>query len=84
MTTTHASLPAVEPPELPIGLQSDPLRDAHYVARLIGVPRKTVLQYARDGRRPCVRIGRHVRFVIADVEAAIAALRIATFRQSGR
>jgi hypothetical protein len=32
-------------------------------ALLGGIPPKTVLQYARGGRLPCVRIGKHVRFV---------------------
>ncbi len=57
-----------------VGEQLDelwPLRDAGYVGRLLGIPRKSVLQYAREGKLPCVRIGRHVRFVIADVQAAI-------------
>jgi len=61
----------------PAGQQLDlwPLRDAGYVARLLGIPRKSVLQYAREGKLPCVRIGRHVRFVIADVQAAVDAQR---------
>jgi excisionase family DNA binding protein len=61
----------------PAGEQLDlwPLRDAGYVARLLGIPRKSVLQYAREGKLPCVRIGRHVRFVIADVQATIDAQR---------
>ena len=56
-------------------LERAPLRDATHIAALLGIPRKSVLQYARDGRLPCVRIGRHVRFVIADVQAAIDAQR---------
>jgi excisionase family DNA binding protein len=56
-------------------LERAPLRDATYVAGLLGIPRKSVLQYAREGRLPSVRIGRHVRFVIADVQAAIDAQR---------
>ena len=55
----------------PLGLERARLRDADYIARLLGIPRKTVLQYARDGRLPCVRLGKHVRFVVADVEHAI-------------
>jgi excisionase family DNA binding protein len=64
-----ASVSAREPAEEE--LEPWPLRDADYVARLLGIPRKSVLQYAREGKLPCVRIGRHVRFVIADVQAAI-------------
>ncbi len=48
-----------------------PLRDADFVGRMLGIPRKSVLQYAREGVLPSVRIGRHVRFVMADVLAAI-------------
>jgi excisionase family DNA binding protein len=55
----------------PLGLERAQLRDANYIARLLGIPRKTVLQYARDGRLPCVRLGKHVRFVVADVERAL-------------
>ena len=55
----------------PLGLERARLRDADYIARLLGIPRKTVLQYARDGRLPCVRLGKHVRFVVADVERAL-------------
>lgn len=54
-----------------IRLERSQLRDADYIAGLLGIPRKTVLQYARDGRLPCVRLGKHVRFVVADVERAL-------------
>jgi excisionase family DNA binding protein len=67
------SVPAREPAAEQLALW--PLRDAGYVARLLGIPRKSVLQYAREGKLPCVRIGRHVRFVIADVQATIDAQR---------
>ena len=51
-----------------------------------GIPPKTVLQYARDGRLPCLRIGKHVRFLRSDVGEAIDALRStdARFRPSSR
>lgn len=38
-----------------------------------GIPTKTVLQYARDGRLPCIRIGKHVRFRVSDIESALHA-----------
>jgi excisionase family DNA binding protein len=60
-----------EEPSPPLSLERARLRDASYVAALLGIPRKTVLQYARDGRLPSVRLGKHVRFVVADVERAI-------------
>lgn len=54
----------------------EPLLTASQIGALLGgIPPKTVLQYARDGRLPCVRIGKHVRFVRSDVDQAIAALR---------
>lgn len=53
----------------------EPLRDAAFVAGVLGIPEKTVLQYAREARLPCVRLGRHVRFVMADVERAVDGMR---------
>lgn len=61
----------------PVDLARSPLRTAAEIAALLDIPEKSVLYYARDGRLPCVRIGKHVRFVLADVEAAVAASRTA-------
>lgn len=55
----------------PLDLERARLRDATYIGELLDIPRKTVLQYARDGRLPYVRLGKHVRFVVDDVERAI-------------
>jgi excisionase family DNA binding protein len=52
-------------------LTREPLADAKYIGSLLGIPTKSVLQYARDGRLPCIRIGRHVRFIVADVQRAL-------------
>jgi excisionase family DNA binding protein len=38
------------------------------VARMLGVRRSSVYEYARTRMLPHVRIGRHVRFVRQDVE----------------
>jgi excisionase family DNA binding protein len=65
----------------------EPLLTASEVSALLGgIPPKTVLQYARDGRLPCLRIGKHVRFLRSDVGEAIDALRStdARFRPSSR
>lgn len=52
----------------------EPLLTAAQLGALLGdVPAKTVLQYARDGRLPCLRIGKHVRFVRSDVDRALSA-----------
>jgi excisionase family DNA binding protein len=41
----------------------EPLLTPAEVGELLGrIPTKTVLQYARDGRLACVRIGKHTRF----------------------
>jgi excisionase family DNA binding protein len=56
-----------------IHLLEEPLLTAGQIGSLLGgIPSKTVLQYARDGRLPCVRIGKHVRFVRSDVDRALA------------
>jgi excisionase family DNA binding protein len=65
----------------------EPLLTASEVSALLGgIPPKTVLQYARDGRLPCLRIGKHVRFLRSDVGEAIDSLRStdARFRPSSR
>jgi excisionase family DNA binding protein len=42
----------------------EPLLTASQVSEPLGaIPRKTVVQYARDGRLPCLRIGKHVRIM---------------------
>jgi excisionase family DNA binding protein len=53
-----------------------PLLTAGQVGALLGgIPTNTVLLYARDGRLPCMRIGKHVRFVRSDVDEALVAMR---------
>ncbi len=47
-----------------LSMLDEPLLTASQISALLGgIPPKTLLQYARDGRLPCVRIGKHVRFV---------------------
>jgi excisionase family DNA binding protein len=46
----------------------EPLLNAAAAGVILGgVPPKTVLQLAREGRLPCLRIGRHVRFDRAEL-----------------
>jgi excisionase family DNA binding protein len=47
---------------------SDRLLDAKAVADRLGVPETWVRESARSGAMPCVRLGRYVRFDLADVE----------------
>ena len=49
-----------------------PLLDARDVAALLRIPRSTVYELVRRGCLPCIRIGRHVRFVREDPERALA------------
>lgn len=48
---------------------TDRLLDAKAVAELLGVPESWVRESARSGAIPHVRLGRYVRFDLADVEA---------------
>lgn len=54
---------------------------AREMAEVLGVHEKTVLKWARERRVPCVRVGRTVRFLPAEVLAALA--RGATKEASG-
>jgi len=45
------------------------LLDAREVAERLCVPISWVRESARSGAMPCVRLGRYVRFDLADVEA---------------
>jgi excisionase family DNA binding protein len=44
------------------------LVDAAAVAERLGVPKSWVLESARSGAIPCVRLGRYVRFDEGDVD----------------
>lgn len=45
------------------------------MADLLQMKRSTIEDYARRGLLPSIKLGRHRRFVRADVEAALAELR---------
>jgi excisionase family DNA binding protein len=53
--------------------ETDRLLDADDVAVLLNVPVRWVRQASRDGRLPCVRLGRYVRFSREDVLAWVEA-----------
>jgi excisionase family DNA binding protein len=55
----------------PRGLTRAELMAATEVAELLGVPVSTVREWGRNGTLPRVKLGRHVRFIRAHVEAAI-------------
>jgi excisionase family DNA binding protein len=59
------------------GPLQEPLLTAREVSLLLGgIPAKTVLQYAREGRLPCLRIGKHVRFVRSELDEALNSQRV--------
>jgi excisionase family DNA binding protein len=57
------------------GILDEPLLDAEDVATLLGIPKTSVYEYARDGRLPCIAIGRHKKFVRRDLAEAVARMR---------
>jgi excisionase family DNA binding protein len=59
----------------PRSLTRADLMTAADVAELVRVPVSTVREWGRNGTLPRVKLGRHVRFVRAQVEAAILASR---------
>jgi excisionase family DNA binding protein len=57
--------------DTPRGLTRAELMTSREVAELLGVPVSTVFEWGRNGTLPRVKLGRHVRFIRAHVEAAI-------------
>ncbi len=53
----------------------EPLLRASDAAELLSVRTSWVYEAVRDGRLPCVRVGRHVRFLRGDLEDWVSAQR---------
>ena len=53
----------------------EPLLKAADAAALLAVRTSWVYEAVRAGRLPCVRVGRHVRFLRSDLEAWVAGQR---------
>ena len=79
MAQTSSEAGRLDAEPSPNGHLSEPLLTPAAVGELLGVPRSSVYEYARAGALPCVRIGRHVRFLRSDLEAWIE-----TRRDAGR
>lgn len=67
---------ATSTPVRPAGILQEPLLDASQAARLLGIPRSSVYEYAKRGELPHVKLGRHVKFIRSDLERALAERRI--------
>jgi excisionase family DNA binding protein len=52
------------------------LVNAQAIAELLSLPVSCVYEYAKAGRIPCVRAGKHVRFDAAAVRAALGAVTV--------
>ena len=54
----------------------EPLLSVEALAEYLGVPVTTIYDWRTDGKGPCgIRIGKHVKFAVADVKAWIAGQR---------
>ena len=51
------------------------LLSADDVAEHLLIPRSTVMKFQREGRIPSVKVGKHRRFLMEDVEAFVLELR---------
>ena len=54
---------------------SEPLLDVADAAALLSVRRSWIYEAVRDGRLPHLKIGRHLRFLRADLERWVVAQR---------
>jgi len=54
---------------------SEPLLTPVEAAALLAVRRSWIYDAARSGQLPCVRVGRHVRFLRSDLEVWVARQR---------
>jgi len=54
---------------------SEPLLDSDAAATLLSVRRSWIYEAVRDGRLPHVKVGRHIRFLRADLESWVFAQR---------
>lgn len=63
---------AIAAPAMAKPADTEPLLDAEQLSAKLSIPTTWIEQAARDGRVPCVRAGRWVRFSRAAVEAVLA------------
>jgi excisionase family DNA binding protein len=57
----------------------EPLLSTQELAEYLGVPVKTIYEWRTGGHGPCaVRVGRHLKFAVSDVQAWVAQQREAS------
>ncbi len=57
----------------------EPLLSTEELAEYLGVPVKTIYEWRTGGHGPCaVRVGRHLKFAVSDVQAWVAQQREAS------
>ena len=69
-----AATPAAAPAAAPA--QMGNLVDAKALALALSLPKSCIYEYAKAGRIPCVRAGKHVRFDIAQVRAVLGGITV--------
>ena len=72
MNSSDSSPTDTAPPTSPL---SEPLLDSDAAAALLSVRRSWIYEAVRDGRLPHVKVGRHIRFLRADLESWVFAQR---------
>jgi excisionase family DNA binding protein len=60
----------------PAAVPSANLVDAKALAGVLSLPVSCIYEYAKAGRIPCVRAGKHVRFDVSLVRAALGAATV--------
>lgn len=67
--------PDISPNDPAASPLSEPLLDSNAAAALLSVRRSWIYEAVRDGRLPHVKVGRHIRFLRADLEGWVFAQR---------
>lgn len=75
MTKKQTPAGGVETPYAAVG-GLEPLIDIEELAQYLGVPVVTIYRWRVEGNGPCaVKIGRHLKFTLSDVQTWLASIR---------
>jgi excisionase family DNA binding protein len=72
MPSAAANLPSLDPAAPTLHRLNDPLLKPDQAAALLSVRTSWIYEAVRDGRLPCLRVGRHIRFTRALLEQWLA------------